>query len=139
MLVYLAGPIDLVDQDTSHSWRTKAAAKLVARGCGVFSPAHAFQLPFEPPPDRDMALSVLDINKAALNICDALLGNLEGTTIGTPIEIQDFVTFAPRPMACFGGNEQSLYVKTWPNYESMDEAIDALFDPDWPTVRLPTL
>lgn len=127
-LVYLAGPIDLVDQGTAQGWRGEAAAKLKEQGWGVFSPAHAFELPDAV--TQQLAVTVLGINKAALDLCDAILCNLAGPGYGTPIEMCDFMTRwdGQRPAACFNGNEASLYVKTWPHFESMDAAIAALVD-----------
>lgn len=123
-LVYLAGPIDLVDQNTAQGWRSEAAELLREHGYGVFSPAHAFELP----PDRidaNIAMSVLNINNAAMQICDAILANLAGPGYGTPIEF-DSMLRAGKSGACFNGNLASLYVKTWPHYTSMGKAIAAL-------------
>lgn len=122
-LVYLAGPIDLVDQETSQNWRTEAAIQLKAQGFGVFSPAHAFELPDAV--STDTATSVLSINRAALEICDAVLANLVGPGYGTPIEFHDMLA-ARKVGTCFNGNTASLYVTVWPHYATMNNAILAL-------------
>lgn len=124
-LVYLAGPIDLVAPGEARDWRVVAAEKLNLHGFGTFSPAHAFTVPPHPP--ADLAITVLGINKAALDLCDAILANLAGPGYGTPIEFVDFMTHRNgRPAASFNGDPKSLYVKTWPNFQSMDAAIAAL-------------
>jgi nucleoside 2-deoxyribosyltransferase len=123
-LVYLAGPIDLVDRAEAQGWREKAAKKLKKKGFGVFSPAHAFEVD----PDaltRDSAQSILAINSHAMQHCDAILANLTGPGYGTPIEFDAMIALG-KIAASFNGNTNSLYVKVWPHYDSMDEAIDAL-------------
>lgn len=124
-LCYLAGPIDLVDRDSAQGWRTKAAQQLANHGIGVFSPAHAFELPLERT-TRSMARAVLEINHAAMGACGAILANLSGPGYGTPIELDFMSRQAGKPSACFNGKLESLYVQTWPHYDSMHEAITAL-------------
>lgn len=124
-LVYLAGPIDLVDKGTARDWRAQAAKKLQEYGFGVFSPAHAFELAGEV--SRDTALAVLQINKAAMEQCGAILANLDGPGYGTAIELH-VMHEAGVPAASFGGNPKSLYVKVWPHFKSQNKAIKSLVD-----------
>lgn len=125
-LIYLAGPIDLVDQETSRNWRIEAARILQKEGFGVFTPAHAFELPAGRIA-TDVAESVLEINDAALRACGAILANMSGPGYGTPIEFHVALA-AGKIGACFNGNTESFYVKVWPHYKTMDEAITALVE-----------
>lgn len=123
-LVYLAGPIDLVDRAEAQGWREKAAKKLKKKGFGVFSPAHAFEVDPESV-TADQAESILAINGHAMEHCDAILANMAGPGYGTPIELNGMIA-AGKIAAGFNGNINSLFVKVWPHYDSMDEAINAI-------------
>lgn len=104
-------------------WRETATTQLHHVGFSVFNPATAFSLEN---PDKHVSKCVLEINGWALDSCDAVLANLSGPSIGTPIEVDRVVHSDAKVVACFGGDDRSLYVKTWPHYATMTEAIGAL-------------
>ena len=98
--VYLAGPID--GSDDPNTWR-KAAAKLLSQwDISSYSPAGAFTWCQEADPRV-----ILNVNRMALNQCDAVLFNLLSNTptLGTGREIEwalqdsKHITIARKPTA----------------------------------------
>jgi len=87
MLVYLAGPIDAVDQKVAKHWREDASDFLVAHGFTTYSPVHAFSgKPECLTPER--ADAIIAINNKALLMSNVVLANMDGVSYGTPIEVE---------------------------------------------------
>lgn len=127
-IFYLAGAIDLVSDDEAKTWRENATSEIIAQGHGVFNPTTAFKIAAggRHRSDTSIAQIVLGINKSALDLCDGVLANLAGISIGTPIEIQDAI-YHGTPVCCFGPTDpRSFYMATWPTYPSLTVAVDAL-------------
>ena len=133
LLVYLAGPIDMADEDDRRQWRAQAKRLLQAQGHGTFDPAMPFEFPSSPVRTKEQAERILAINTAAIMLCDGLLAYLgDGRipTLGTPIEIVEALRLKKK-VACFGGPPKSLYVRTWPHHPTLEDAVTALtFVPD---------
>lgn len=86
MLVYLAGPIDLVTEGQRSAWREKFATELAARQISSFNPAAAFRFI---PQNKSDAESLVEINKEAMLRTDfvVLVMGKDMPSIGTPIEL----------------------------------------------------
>jgi hypothetical protein len=87
MLVYLAGPIDLVNGEQRNEWRERFARELTGRNISSFNPASAFNYT---PGDRKTARQLIDINKAAMFACDfaVVVMGRDMPSVGTPIELK---------------------------------------------------
>lgn len=125
-MVYLAGPMDLVDTTESHEWRVKARDWLGARGIASFNPA----LPY-----RRGAVawaSVSRINRVAIDECDVLLANVgEGQrTIGTWREIEHARAAGTRVVLVAPEYTKCLETQDCEQYPTLMAALMAV----WPDV-----
>jgi hypothetical protein len=86
MIVYLAGPIDLVDGEQRNAWRERFSGELQNMGISTFNPAAAFGYV---PASREDAQTLIDINKRAMLFCDftVIVMGRSMPSIGTPIEL----------------------------------------------------
>lgn len=87
MLVYLAGPIDLVSDGERNEWRERFARELVGRNISSFNPASAFSYV---PSNKATAEALIKINKAAMFACDfaVVVMGKNMPSVGTPIELK---------------------------------------------------
>lgn len=125
MLVYLAGPVDAVTEDTARNWRAEASDRLSRAGISTFSPAHAFTLGDS---DKDTCERLIEINERALLSSHAVLAMLDGgPSFGTPIEC---VTAwqAEIPVVAIGGNQRSVYRWRWMKTSNLEEAVHRLIN-----------
>lgn len=124
MLVYLAGPIDAAP-DHGFSWRESVIAKLRARGCHAYSPAHAFFL--SPAGDAmRVARQVDTINRLAIGQCDVVLAYLprDCRTVGTPREIEWARIIGKPVVAVIDPPDQHIALWDVHRTVSFDEAVD---------------
>lgn len=86
MIVYLAGPIDLVSDGVRTTWRNTMKNELASRGISSFDPSSAFRYL---PQDKKDAKKLIEINEHAMRSCDFVVFVMGSKTpsIGTPIEL----------------------------------------------------
>lgn len=76
-MVYLAGPIDNIDNAIAASWRDYVGKELAAHGVSSFNPCAAFFVGTQPPAEL-----IRSINRHALSVSHICLVNLTGPTMG---------------------------------------------------------
>ncbi|MBT9131398.1 MAG: hypothetical protein DDT41_01704 [candidate division WS2 bacterium] len=86
-MIYLAGPIDGVDDDTANSWRINIISLLTKAGYNTFNPVTPYKCGSY---DLHYKEQVMEIDKAAIRACDILIANLNssGRAFGTVREIE---------------------------------------------------
>lgn len=84
--VYLAGPINGIEQDQAHYWRYSVSKALGEAGIGTFSPVGAHSVGRM----EWNAKKVADIDRYAIDTCDVVIANLlgDGLSFGTIREIE---------------------------------------------------
>lgn len=120
-LVYLAGPIDLVDAEESKGWREIAAKALSEHNLCTYSPAHAFNWV-----GSDLgAGKLININYEALKESDALFLYLpERTqTVGSLIELK-IASDLKKPIVIWTKLRKSLYLEPFIKESVLDKAIE---------------
>ena len=93
MLVYLAGPVDGVQQKEAWIGERMCPQYLNRAGISTFSPAHAFSVVYfggNGPSNKITAQTVTEINRYAISRSSVVLAYLpkDRTTIGTIREIE---------------------------------------------------
>lgn len=86
-LVYLGGPIDLVNENDRIQWRKGMADVLLnTYGISTFDPAAAFNVELR---DYQVSRQLVHINEVALSTCDfaVFVMSPNQPSIGTPIEL----------------------------------------------------
>lgn len=108
-LIYLAGPIDGVTQESARGWREEAAKQIGVYGFATYSPPHAFNTPDQARETPGTAQSILTVHTIAIQHCDAVLAWVGGVNVfGTAIECSQALGLGI-PCFIFGGAPQSLY------------------------------
>lgn len=117
--VYLAGPIDQVEEEVALGWRFAVGEELAANGIASFNPYLAFH-----GTDRAHAERVRDINDTAILHSDVLLANLlPGPSLGTIREIE-FAKHMDIDVVIIGKRaEESLYTFDCDIVTNLEEAV----------------
>lgn len=122
-LVYLAGPIDLVNAKESKGWREVAAKAFNEHNICSFSPAHAFNWVGD-----DMgAQKLIDINYVALEKSDALFLHLpeKTQTVGSLIELK-IASDLGKPIIIWTQLRKSLYLEPFIKESLLTKAIERM-------------
>ena len=110
MNVYLAGPIDLVD-DKGKGWRDELIELCKGHHTVLlYSPQTPFSFSRATP---DISKFIHDVNMEALNRCDAIVARLmrNQASVGTPIEIYEAVTKLRKPTVVVTDMADSVYMQ----------------------------
>lgn len=104
MFVYLAGPVDGVDEQSARGWRLVAVEELLKQrpNIATYSPPHAISVGAAVTGDEPTCEAIIKINQVALSQADFVIANLNGPSFGTPVECLD----APCPVIGFASGEE---------------------------------
>ena len=136
-LVYLAGPIDLVDGPERHDWRIEAEKALGARGMSSYNPARAFHWVG----DANGGSKVIRINRMAMEQSDAVLFRLTTKpTVGTWRELQMAIDMG-KPVVGWdvtnGAAADAIYLDGMQRYSTLESAAYRLLNGDLDALKMP--
>lgn len=136
-LVYLAGPIDLVDGPERHDWRIEAEKALGARGVSSYNPARAFHWVG----GANGGSKVIRINRMAMEQSDAVLFRLTTKpTVGTWRELQMAIDMG-KPVVGWdvtnGAAADAIYLDGMQWYSTLESAVYRLLNGDLDALKMP--
>lgn len=124
MLVYLAGPIDLVSDEERLNWREFAQEELMKADIATFSPVHAFKAVTDEA-DEKTCEAIINVNDTAVRSADVVLANLTGKSYGTPLECQ-LARECQIPVVAFGVSDFSIYRYRFVRRTNVQTAVHAI-------------